>query len=375
MASLSLIPVLNGNPQGVFRPGEIWPDKNGVAINAHGGGILEHQGVYYWFGEHKIEGQLGNLAMVGVHVYSSPDLFNWSDQGIALPVSCDPNSEIAPGCVLERPKVIYNALTKKFVMWFHLELRSAGYTAARAGVAVADSPTGPYHYLGSFRANAGVWPANTPEGDRKALTAEETALVNARKFHGGPFPNFPHALLWRRDFEGGQMARDMTLFVDDDGTAWHVYASEENSTLHFSRLTDDYLRPAGDYVRVFPGEFREAPTIMKREGKYYLFTSGCTGWKPNPLKVAVADSIRGPWIDLGNPCEGSDDEQKTTFSSQPTFILPLKAKGADHYIFMADRWRPDNAIDGRHVWLPLQFRNTHPVIRWHESWNLNAFEN
>ena len=43
------------------------------------------------------------------------------------------------------------------------------------------------------------------------------------------------------------MARDQTLFVDDDGAAYHVYASEENSTLQISRLTDDYLAPAGDF--------------------------------------------------------------------------------------------------------------------------------
>jgi alpha-galactosidase len=39
-----------------FRPGELWPDDNGVHINAHGGGVLYHGGTYYWYGEHKIEG-------------------------------------------------------------------------------------------------------------------------------------------------------------------------------------------------------------------------------------------------------------------------------------------------------------------------------
>jgi hypothetical protein len=30
----------------VFRPGQLWPDNNGVHINAHGGGLLAHEGVY-----------------------------------------------------------------------------------------------------------------------------------------------------------------------------------------------------------------------------------------------------------------------------------------------------------------------------------------
>ena len=135
-----------------FRPGQQWLDDNGEVINAHGGGILHHEGVYYWFGEHKIAGRRGNTAQVGVHVYASTDLYNWRDEGIALAVSDDPDSDIVRGCVIERPKVIYNATTNRFVMWFHLELRGQGYAAARSGVAVADRPTGPYEFLRSGRA-------------------------------------------------------------------------------------------------------------------------------------------------------------------------------------------------------------------------------
>ena len=155
-----------------FVPGEIWPDNNGVHINAHGGGILFHDGTYYWFGEHKVAGEAGNVAQVGVRVYSSKDLYNWKDEGIALPVSEDPQSEIAKGCILERPKVIYNKKTGKFVMWFHLELKGMGYRSARSGVAIADQVTGPYTFLGSFRPNAGVWPANVPDEMKQPLAPE-----------------------------------------------------------------------------------------------------------------------------------------------------------------------------------------------------------
>ena len=69
--------------------GQIWPDNNGVHINAHGGGVLFHDGLYYWFGEHKIAGPEGNLAYVGVHCYSSTNLHDWKDEGIALNVVND----------------------------------------------------------------------------------------------------------------------------------------------------------------------------------------------------------------------------------------------------------------------------------------------
>ena len=59
-------------------------------------------------------------------------------------------------------------------------------------------------------------------------------------------------------------------------------------TLHFSELTDDYLDFTGKYFRVLPGDSNEAPAIFFSKGKYYMFTSGTTGWKPNPARLSVA---------------------------------------------------------------------------------------
>ena len=357
-----------------FAPGAIWPDNNGVHINAHGGGILLDQGIYYWFGEHKVAGPAGNRAEVGVHVYSSKDLYHWKDEGIALAVSTDRASEITRGCVLERPKVIRNPKTGKYVMWFHLELRGQGYRAARSGVAVCDTPAGPYKYLGSFRPNAGVWPENVPAEEKRPLTAEELASLRSHVFNGGSIPGHLTSELFRRDFAGGQMSRDMTLFVDDDGSAYQIYASEENSTIQISLLSGDYLHSAGRYVRVFPGGFNEAPAMFKRDGKYYLITSGTHGWAPCDARLGVADSIWGPWKALGNPCVGPLEQTKITFESQSTFVLPAPGKtGA--FIFMADRWRPKNPIDGRYVWLPIVFREGHPTIGWMDEWDLSVFGN
>jgi len=360
------------NTSPAFRPGQLWPDTSGVPINAHGGGIIYHEGIYYWFGEHKIAGEAGNHAHVGVHAYSSPDLHAWKDEGIALEMSDEPGSEIARGCILERPKVIYNRSTREFVMWFHLELKESGYASARSGVAVADRVTGPYRFVHSLRPNAGLWPSNVPEEIRRSLDDKAARHLRGLHFPGGPTEDYPPDLLFRRDFAGGQMARDMTLFVDDDGAAYYLHASEENGTLHISRLSEDY-RTSGDcYVRIFPGRFHEAPALMKRRGKYFLIASGCTGWFPNAARLAVADSIWGPWRELENPCRGDDKQRATSFESQPTFILPV-AQQDDAFIYMADRWCPKNAIDGRYVWLPVQFDNEIPFLAWEDAWDLNFF--
>jgi len=346
-----------------FTPGEIWPDNNGIHINAHGGGLLFNNGTYYWYGEHKTEGEGGNSANVGVHCYSSTDLYNWKDEGIALSVMPEGSgSDIEKGCILERPKVIYNKKTGKYVMWFHLEPKGAGYTGAKSGLAVSETPQGPFTFIKSVRPNAGHWPINFPEELKEAPVRTEEAV-----YSGGSLPAHPDTLnLVKRDFEGGQMARDMNLFVDDDGKAYHIYSSEENSTLHIALLTDDYLDHSGQYARYFAGRFMEAPAMFKKEGKYYLMMSGCTGWAPNEARSAVAESIWGEWKELGNPCIGNDAE--LTFNSQSTYILPVQ--GSDKFIYMGDRWTPKDAIDGRYIWLPIDFEGERFIIQWKDNWEL-----
>ncbi len=352
-----------------FTPGKLWPDNNGIHINAHGGAVLYFRGKYYWFGEYKIGGQLGNTAQVGVSCYSSKKLYNWKNEGVALKINeNDSLCDIAKGCILERPKVIYNTQTKKFVMWFHLEIKGKGYDEARSGVAVSDKVTGPYTYVRSFRPNKSSWPINVlPIHFKPVNDSVKSAYCGGK----GCLPTHPDSLnLLGRDFKRGQMSRDMNLFVDDDGSAYQIYASEENSTLHISKLSDDYLFYSGKYIRIFPDRYMEAPALFKSQGKYYLIASGCTGWKPNAARLAIADSIFGRWRELENPCVGVDSA--LTFNSQSAFVLPVFAK-KDAFIFMADQWNPDNPIDGRYVWLPVFFENQIPKLKWYDKWNLDIF--
>ena len=304
-----------------FHPGELWNDTSGTPINAHGGGFLYRGHTYYWFGEFKTEGPGGNAANVGISCYSSKDLYHWKNEGIALKVSQDPASEIVAGSIIERPKVLYNKKTKTYVMWFHLELKGQGYSAARAGVAVSKQVTGPYTFLRSFRPD-------------------------------------------------GEMSRDMTLFADDDGKAYLITTSENNQTQHLSQLTDDYLNTTGHFTRIFEHKALEGAAIFKANGHYFYIGSHTTGWAPNPAFAAVAESLEGPWRELGNPCLG--ENAQLTFGAQSTYVLPVAGKKGE-FIFIADRWRPRNAIDGRYIWLPIDIQADRFTITWRPEWDLKHF--
>lgn len=343
--------------------GKVWRDTDGNVINAHGGGILFHEGKYYWFGEHRPAS--GFVTEKGINCYSSTDLYNWKSEGIALAVSEEEGHDIEKGCIMERPKVIYNAKTGKFVMWLHLELKGQGYGPAREAVAVSDSPAGPYRFIRSGRVNPGAYPLNMTRKERKMKwNPEEYKEWWTPKWYEA----IAKGMFVKRDLKDGQMSRDMTLFVDDDGKAYHIYSSEDNLTLQIAELADDYLSHTGKYIRIFPGGHNEAPAIFKKEGTYWMITSGCTGWDPNKARLLTADSMLGEWKQLPNPCVGEDADK--TFGGQSTYILPLPEKG--QFVFMADMWRPKSLADSRYIWLPVQFDDKGvPFIKWMDRWNFD----
>ena len=272
-----------------FRPGEPIYDTAGKPINAHWGSMLRYYDVYYWFGG-IMDGKTVNqhVPLPGVSCYSSRDLQYWKKEGIVMPGEI-PGTDLVLPRYPEREKVIYNRRTGKFVMWMHVD--TVEYRYARAAVAVSDSPTGPYRYLGSMRPN---------------------------------------------DTE----CRDMTVFQDEDGKAYLIFSSEGNATMHIARLTDDYLRPDGAMIRLFIDQWREGPAVFRYGKRYFLINSKCAGWAPSAARYAVAPSMLGPWKEMGNPTEGPGADN--TFGSQSSDVLQVAGKrGA--FIFLADLWKPDRS--------------------------------
>jgi hypothetical protein len=325
---------LQAKKQKDIKPGTEWLDTHGKPINAHGGGVLYHKGVYYWYGEHKIEGKSEEtFADGGIHCYSSKDLINWTDRGIVLSVDYqDAKSDIAYGCILERPKVIYHKTSKKFIAYFKLYLKGVGYETSNVGVAVADTPYGPFVY--------------------------------SHRFLGG-------------GSEKG--SGDFSMFTDTDGTVYNLTVRKPDKVFVMGKLQPDNLSAVPGSYQPVAGvtHHTEAPALMLRKGKYYIIGSGSTGWSPNTARAFVADSINGLFTELNNPASGVNPHNglgpEKTFGGQSSFILPVQGK-KDAYIALFDMWVPKNPIKGGYIWLPVTFKDNQPVIQWVDKWNLSVFD-
>ncbi|MFD9188332.1 RICIN domain-containing protein [Streptomyces phaeochromogenes] len=282
-------------PQTVTN-GTQFTDTSGNPLHAHGGGVIKVGSYYYWFGENRNTDNTFRY----VDAYRSTDLKNWEFRNHVLTEASDPELETAN---IERPKVMYNASTGKFVMWMHKE-NGVDYGEARAAVAVSDTVDGNYTWQGSFR----------------------------------PL--------------GTHMSRDITVFVDTDGAGYMISAARENYDLQIYRLTADYTGIASLVADPWHGGHREAPALFKRNGVYFMLTSGATGWNPNQQQYATATSIAGPWTAMANVGDS------TTYGSQTAYVLPVQGSSGTSYLYMGDRW--GNAFggtvnDSRYVWLPLTF--------------------
>ena len=296
----------------IITSGAIWNDDEGNPVHAHGAGLIipsthpaGKNGKYYMVGTTKKSNP--DWLSGGVNIYSSYDLQNWHfeneifrNTSITTPLTDGDRYRI------ERPKIIYNSATRKYVMYFHLD--SAGFNMGMVGVATCDDVAGDYTYVHGFQ----------PDGQRSL---------------------------------------DMALWQEPDGSAAYLVRSVDNKYAGFSRLTPDYLNTTVAGI-VSRGPRCEGQAVWRDGDTYYLLGSHLTGWAANPamLSTAKAPLEGATWTQLGNP-SGSP----TTFHSQSTYVLPYThpSTGKTLLIYLGDRWNSGHAPNP-YVWLPMYRNATDP---------------
>lgn len=317
---LSLAGVAQTSVQNSIKPGKVWNDTEGHPINAHGSCIVFHNGSYYWFGEDRT-GMISN----GVSCYRSTDLYNWQRIGLAMTTTGEKRgdlNDIAKGRLFERPKVLYNEPTGKWVMWSHWE-NGNDYGAARVCVAVSNNVEGPYKLYKTFRPNS-------------------------------------------------HDSRDQTLFLDKDGKAYHFGSTDMNTNMNISLLRNDFLEPTTTETKILKGKKCEAPAILRIGDIYFGLFSGCTGWDPNPGRMAYTHNILGEWNYNGSNF-AIDPMKQATYQSQSAHIFKIEGK-EKAFVYVGDRWNSRNVESSLQVWLPISMRSGYPTVRWYDEWNIGIFD-
>ena len=347
-----------------IRPGQEWLDTNGKPIQAHGFQVFydEKNARYIWYGENKETTKKGGTDWTrGIRWYTSKDLYNWTDMGFLIPPSEDLHEPLHPTYCIDRPHILYCEKTGKYVAWIKV---MASEIAQFMIVLQAERFEGPYTYAHKF--------------------------YNPLDMYCG----------------------DFALHADSETKKAYIWYERPHFQLICATLSDTYTEATDEYSVHYDGltppDTREAPTFFTRNGKKYLFTSGTSGYYPNKSDVCVFDDYHGEYKSLGDPHIG--DKSDTSFSSQITSVLHIP--GTDRYIACADRWMPqwyvkpmakaiqngmrahfkdytpdtepkhitsvpgklqkhgENTYKSRYVWLPIEWEDEKPVIRWQKEWTV-----
>ena len=153
-------------------------------------------------------------------------------------------------------------VTKNGKFYWYVPVQQASTGAMAIGVAVADTPTGPFK-----------------DALGKALIDDAFEMSNV----GFANPSAtPYTI-------------DPTVFVDDDGKAYLHYGGF--GRMMEAKLGDDMVSIDGKMQEVTPQGFFEAAFLTKRNGTYYEIYAA--GQNPATIDYATSSSPLGPWARKG----------------------------------------------------------------------------
>ncbi len=182
--------------------------------------------------------------------YSTDDMQTWTDHGSVLkPTDFSWGvGEAWASQVIERDGKFYYYTTVQ---------AGEPYNSKAIGIAVGDSPTGPF---------------KDPIG--KPLVTDDMTSNGPRG--------------WWNDI-------DPTAFIDDNGEAWLCWG---NGTCFLAKLKSNLIEIDGDIEEVEIPLFVEGPWLHKRDDIYYL-TYASMGEGRETIAYATAPSMKGPWTAQG----------------------------------------------------------------------------
>jgi hypothetical protein len=281
---------------------------------------MVYNGTCYLYTSHDEDNIVNNFyTMNDWRCYSSTDMQNWTDHGSPLSYNTFSwaQGDAWAGQVINR--------NGKFYFYGPMTRKNAG-GARVIGVAVSDSPTGPF---------------TDPIG--------KPLITN----HGA------------QDI-------DPTVFIDDNGQAYLYWG---NGNLYYVKLNQDMISYSGGIVQVSPkpANFIEGPWFYKRNNLYYMVYAGMTGGSEN-ISYATSNNPIGPWTSKGTIMgsknsytnhPGVIDYKGNSYLFYHTGILPgggsyHRSVGLEQFKYNADGTIPSIPITQKG---PNQIGNLDPYVK------------
>ena len=287
--------------------GNLWKTADGQTVQAHAPGFLRVNDIWYMVGEDR-----SKPFNPDVNLYSTTDLCHWKLERKIIENGVT-STELGRTRMIERPKLIYNEKTDRYIVWCHWE--SSNYGASEAASFFCDSVNGPYQLAWSGR----------PMGIK---------------------------------------SRDCNVFQDKDGKAYFISTTEENTNLGVFTLSDDGLT-AVDHHSCFEGQRREAPAVVRVGDRYFMLNSACSGWDPNQCKMSHSADVTQGWSPLTDIGDG------IAYDTQAAAILTIAGTKDTTYLYVGDRWQDPNLPNSKTIIFPITFDGTSCDFTYRQRFDIN----
>ena len=233
--------------------------------------------------------------------FSSSDLCSWRHEGIILDLATDQ----VPWAVGNAwaPAAIEKKVDGQWKYYFYYSGHEPQSNRKAIGVAVADSPTGPFRDLGH------------PLVDRLPQGVRGGQQIDVDVFHDPVSGN--DYLYWGNGYMAGARLGDDMMSID---TTTVTVLTPHGGTL------DDYA-------------YREAPYVFYRQGTYYFLWSVDDTGSPNyHVAYGTADSPLGPIRVAEQPVILRQDPEQGIYGTAHNSILQLP--GRDEWYIVYHRINP-----------------------------------
>lgn len=225
-------------------------------------------------------------------VFSSPDLKHWTDEGVCLDVSTD-QVKWADGN-LWAPAAERRLIGDKNKYFLYYSAKPVGKEAKEIGVAIADSPVGPFVDLGHSIISS------SPAGKGQQIDVD--VFID-------PISDKPYIYWGNGYMAGAELKPNMT---------------------EVKEKTIKVLTPQGGTLQDY--QYREAPYVFYRDGLYYFMWSvDDTGSKNYHVAYGTSKSPLGPITVAADPIVLIQDPEKEIYG--PAHNSVVKVPGSK------DDWR------------------------------------